>query len=151
MFIGKTIDAGRAEWNTPRNATQQRFFFFELACLSEIEPPTVAPMKRSTKISTVAGAHLLSVAFIVADTPEQEKAFTDKYKAAMEGKNIATLESFLYTRGSDPTIVEFYKMMQSGGAGEKIANIELVSLTSEDVKKASTPMDSPGGGKVCLP
>ena len=92
----------QAEWNTPHGGTQQWFFFLELACVAEIDPATVAPMKSSTKISTVAGAHLLSVAFIVADTPEQEKAFTDKYKAAMEGKNIATLESFLYTRLRPP-------------------------------------------------
>src|SRR6266446_4865572 len=142
----------RAEWNSPRSGTQQRFFFFELACVAEIEPATVAAMKTSTKIFTVAGALLFSVALgIVAGTPAQEKAFTDKYKAAMEGKDTAALESFLYTQGSDPAALEVYKMMQSGGAGEKIANIELVSLTSEDVKKASTPMDSPGGGKVCLP
>ena len=108
-------------------------------------------MTTSTKKFTIAGALLALSLAIVTGTPEQEEAFTDKYKAAMEGKDSATLESFLYTQGSDPTIVEFYKMMQSGGAGEKIANIELVSLTSEDVKKASTPMDSPGGGKVCLP
>ena len=109
-------------------------------------------MKNLTKTLTVAGALLFLVALgIVAATPAQEKAFTDKYKAAMEGKDTATLESFLYTKGSDPTIVEFYKMMQSGGAGEKIASIELVNLTPEDLKKASTPMDSPGGGKVCLP
>ena len=95
----------------------------------------------------IAGALLTLALGIVTGTPEQEKAFTDKYKAAMEGKDTATLESFLYTQGSDPTIVEFYKMMQSGGAGEKIASIELVNLTPEDLKKASTPMDSPGGGK----
>jgi len=122
-----------------------------LACGAENKSITVAPMTTSTKKFTVAGALLALSLAIVTSTPEQEKAFTDKYKAAMEGKDSATLESFLYTQGSDPTIVEFYKMMQSGGAGEKIANIELVSLTSEDVKKASTPMDSPGGGKVCLP
>jgi hypothetical protein len=108
-------------------------------------------MTSSKKIFVVAGALLTLALSIIAGTPEQEKAFTDKYKAAMEGKDSATLESFLYTQGSDPTIVEFYKMMQSGEAGEKIANIELVNLTPEDVKKASTPMDSPGGGKVCLP
>jgi len=111
----------------------------------------VTPMTTSTKIFTIAGTLLTLALDMVTGTPEQEKAFTDKYKAAMEGKDSATLESFLYTQGSDPTIVEFYKMMQSGGAGEKIANIELVNLTPEDVKKASTPMDSPGGGKVCLP
>ena len=107
-------------------------------------------MKTSTKIFTVAGALLFSVALgIVAGTPAQEKAFTDKYKAALEGKDTATLESFLYTQGSDPAALEFYKMMQSGGAGEKISQIELVNLTPEDVKKATTPMDGPTG-KVCL-
>jgi hypothetical protein len=107
-------------------------------------------MKASKRIFTVAGALLFSVALgIVAATPEQEKAFTDKYKTAMEGKDTATLESFLYTKGSDPTALEFYKMMQSGGAGEKISSIELVNLTPEDVKKATSPMDGPTG-KVCL-
>jgi hypothetical protein len=124
----------RADWNSPRSGTQQRFFFFELACVAEIEPATVAAMKTSTKIFTVAGALPFSV---------------DKYKAAMEGKDTATLEAFLYTQGSDPGALEFYKMMQSGGAGEKISTIELVSLTPEDVKKAMTPMDGPTG-KVCL-
>jgi hypothetical protein len=95
---------------------------------------------------------LLSVASISvhAGTSAQEKAFTDKYKTAFEGKDTATLESFLYTQGSDPAILGFYKMMQSGEAGEKISNIELVDLTPEDAKKAATPMDSPTGGKVCL-
>ena len=51
---------GRAEWNSPRSGTQQRFFFFELACVAEIEPTTVAAMKTSTKIFTVAGALLFS-------------------------------------------------------------------------------------------
>jgi hypothetical protein len=140
----------RAEWNSARNATQQRFFFFELACVAEIEPTTVPAMKTSTKIFTVAGALVLTLAFgIVAATPEQEKAFTDKYKTAMEGKDTATLVAFLYTQGSDPEALEFYKMMQSGGAGGKISTIELVNLTPEDVKKATTPMDGPTG-KVCL-
>src|SRR6266498_232821 len=70
-----------------------------------------------------------------AGTPAQEKAFTDKYKKAFEGKDAATLESFLYTQGADPEIVGFYKMMQSGEAGEKISSIELVNLTPEDEKK----------------
>jgi hypothetical protein len=107
-------------------------------------------MKTSTKLFAIAGALLFSAALgVVAGTPEQEKAFTDKYKTAMEGKDTATLEAFLYTQGSDPAALEFYKMMQSGEAGEKISKIELVSLTPEDVKKATTPMDGPTG-KVCL-
>ena len=107
-------------------------------------------MKASKRIFTAPCALLFSAALgIVAATPEQEKAFTDKYKAAMESKDTATLESFLYTKGSDPTALEFYKMMQSGEAGEKISSIELVNLTPEDVKKATTPMDGPTGN-VCL-
>jgi hypothetical protein len=85
-----------------------------------------------------------------AGSSAQEKAFTDKYKTAFEGKDTTTLESFLYTQGSDPEILGFYKMMQSGEAGAKISSIELVDLTPEDAKKAATPMDSPTGGKVCL-
>ena len=104
-----------------------------------------------TKISSSFALLLVMLGFsVTAATADQEKAFTDQYKKAFEGKDTATLESFLYTQGADPGIVEFYKMMQSGEAGEKISNIELVSLTPEDVKKASTPMDSPAGGKVCL-
>ena len=126
------------------------FSLLELACVTEIGPTTVAAMKTSTKIFAVAGALLFSVVLgIVAGTPEQEKAFTSKYKTAMEGKDTATLESFLYTQGSDPAALEFYKMMQTGEAGEKISTIELVNLTPEDVKKATTPMDGPTG-KVCL-
>ena len=104
-----------------------------------------------TKISSSFALLLVMLGFsVTAATADQEKAFTDQYKKAFEGKDTATLESFLYTQGADPGIVEFYKMMQSGEAGEKISKIELVSLTPEDVKKASTPMDSPAGGKVCL-
>lgn len=109
-------------------------------------------MKTSMKFLAVGGALLFSVIMVlVAATPEQEKAFTDKYKKAFEGKDTATLEAFLYTQGADPEIVGFYKMMQSGDAGGTISSIELVSLTPEDAKKATTPMESPGGGKVCLP
>ena len=85
-----------------------------------------------------------------AGTPAQEKAFMDKYKTAFEGKDTATLESFLYAQGADPEILGFYKMMQSAEAGDKISKIELVDLTPDEAKKAATPMDSPTGGKVCL-
>jgi hypothetical protein len=109
-----------------------------------------AAMKNSLRLFTLSGALVIALAFTnLAATPAQEKAFTDKYKTALEGKDTATLEGFLYTTGSDPQALEFYKMMQSGAAGEKIASIELVSLTPEDVKKATTPMDGPTG-KVCL-
>jgi len=103
------------------------------------------------KICSLVFAFLVSISLpLAAGTPEQEKTFADKYKTAFEGKDTATLESFLYTQGADPAIVGFYKMMQSAEAGEKISSIELVNLTPDDVKKAATPMDSPTGGKVCL-
>ena len=108
-------------------------------------------MKQSMKIPGLACALLGAIIMsISAGTPAQEKAFTDKYKKAFEGKDTATLEAFLYTQGADPEIVGFYKMMQSGEAGEKISSIELVNLSPEDAKKAATPMDSPTGGQVCL-
>jgi len=80
---------------------------------------------------------------------EQEKAFIEKYKAALETKDAATLQSYLYTTGADPMIIGFYKMMQSNGEGDKVSKIDLVDLTPDDVKKATEPQDGPSG-KVCL-
>jgi hypothetical protein len=104
-------------------------------------------MKTIISIFTLTVATCLS---LYAGSAEKEKAFTDKYKAALEAKDTATLESFLYTQGSDPMILGFYKMMQSGEAGEKISKIELVDLSSEDANKAAAAQDSPSGSKVCL-
>ena len=104
-------------------------------------------MKTIISIFTLTVATCLS---LYAGSAEKEKAFTDKYKAALEAKDTATLESFLYTQGSDPMILGFYKMMQSGEAGDKISKIELVDLSPEDAKKAAAAQDSPSGGKVCL-
>jgi len=84
------------------------------------------------------------------DSPE-EKAFVDSYKKAFEAKDTAALQSFLYTQGSDPGILEIYKTMQSSDAGEKISKIELVDFTAEEMKKVAMPKDSPMGGKVCFP
>ena len=87
-----------------------------------------------------------------AGTPADEKAFLDKYKAAFEKGDKATLESFLYTKDAHPMALEFYKMMQSEGAGTaKIAKIELVDLTPEDAKKASEIQTGPDGSKTKLP
>jgi hypothetical protein len=108
-------------------------------------------MNNVSRISILASTLLITASLSLrAGTSPEEKTFIDKYKTAFEGKDTATLESFLYTQGADPAILGFYKMMQSGEAGEKISNIELVDLTPDDAKKAATPMDSPTGGKVCL-
>ena len=66
--------------------------------------------------------------FARAANAEQERAFVAKYKTALEANDSATLQSVLYTTGADPMIVGFYKMMQSGGAGDKVSKIELVEL-----------------------
>ena len=84
------------------------------------------------------------------DSPA-EKAFVDSYKKAFEAKDTAALQSFLYTQGSDPGILEIYKRMQSSDAGEKISKIELIDFTAEEMKKVAMPKDSPLGGKVCFP
>src|SRR4051812_17067796 len=82
------------------------------------------------KLATIA-ILLAPFACIYAGSPD-EKAFVDKYKTAFEAKDNATLESFLYTTGSDPMALEFYKMMMSGEAGSKISKIELVALTPDE-------------------
>jgi len=41
-------------------------------------------------------------------------------------------------------------MMQSSGAGGKIAKIELAALTADEAAKAAAPQESPTGGKICL-
>jgi hypothetical protein len=87
---------------------------------------------------------------LLAGTSEQEKAFVDKYKTAFESSDKATLESFLYTPGANPAALEFYKMMQTNGIGGKITRIELVDLSPEDVKKADSMQDGPGGEKMRL-
>jgi hypothetical protein len=86
-----------------------------------------------------------------AGTPEQEKAFTDKYKTAYEAKDTAILHSFLYTEGANPMALEFYKMMMTSRAGDKILKIELIDLSPEDAKKVVGLQEGPGGMKTKLP
>jgi hypothetical protein len=86
-----------------------------------------------------------------AGTAEQEKAFLDKYKAAYEAGDKATLESFLYTKGAHPKALEFFKMMQMLGAGSKIGKIELIDLSPEEAKQAEAVNEMPDGQKAKLP
>jgi hypothetical protein len=109
---------------------------------------------KTLSISGVIFSLAVAVACLSVDAGDspREKAFVDSYKKAFEAKDTAVLQSFLYTQGSDPGILEIYKTMQSSDAGEKISKIELVDFTAEEMKKVATPKDSPtGGGKVCFP
>jgi hypothetical protein len=91
-------------------------------------------------------------ALLRAGSAADEKAFLDKYKEAFEKGDKAALESFLYIKDANPMALEFYKMMQSEGAGTaKISKIELVNLTPEEVKKASEIQTGPDGSKAKLP
>lgn len=76
---------------------------------------------------------------------EKEKSFVDAYKKAFESKDNATLESFLYTKGADPAILGFFKMMITAEAGSKISSIELKDLTADEIKKAMASQPSPDG------
>ncbi len=104
----------------------------------------------TTKLILASVLALLCTAALQAGTPAQDKAFTDKFKTAIEAGDKATLESFLYTKGAHPMALEFYKMMVVGNAGEKVTKIELVDLTPEDVKKAESMDEGPGGEKMKL-
>jgi hypothetical protein len=107
-------------------------------------------MKTKSILAALFLAPLSSLLF--AGTPAQDKEFVDKYKAAYEKGDKAALESFLYIKDANPMALEFYKMMQTEGAGTaKIAKIELVDLTPEDVKKATEVQSGPDGSKAKLP
>ena len=105
-----------------------------------------------TKLTIVALVLAPVCLSLFAGTPEQDKAFVDKYKAAFEKGDKATLESFLYTKDANPMALEFFKMMATEGAGTaRIAEIELVDLTPADVKKAAEVQTGPDGSKAKLP
>jgi hypothetical protein len=87
---------------------------------------------------------------IRAATPAQEQAFLASYQKAFEGSDEKTLRSFLYTKDADPTVVEFYKAMQSSGMGGKVTRIELVALTPDQEKEAGQLQGTPTG-KARLP
>jgi hypothetical protein len=62
-----------------------------------------AEMQRLIRLVSLLTVACLSAGPALASSPEQEKEFTDKYKTAFEANDSATLESFLYTQGADPT------------------------------------------------
>ena len=109
------------------------------------------PMKTKLLLAPLLLTLLFGTTTLRAGTPEQEQAFTAKYKAAYETKDTATLHSFLYTEGANPMALEFYKMMMTNGAGDKISKIELLALTPEETKEAAGAKDGPGGMKTRLP
>ena len=79
---------------------------------------------------------LIATGSLSAATPEQEKAFVAAYKKAFEAKDEKTLQSFLYSKGVDPKMLQDFNTLLKGGMGAKIKMIALVALTPEDPKTA---------------
>ena len=108
-------------------------------------------MKKILSLLTICACMIVSMTSSALATPEQEKAFVDSYRKAFEAKDEKALESFLYTKGSDPEALGFYKMMLTSDMGGKISKIELRDLTADESKKVSGTMPTPDGGKSKLP
>jgi hypothetical protein len=105
-------------------------------------------MKNILAALVVAGSLFISASSFAAT--EKEKAFTDAYKKAFETKDEAALKGFLYTKGSDPTVLDFYTMMMTADMGGKITSIELRDLSTDDIKKANEMQPLPNGTNAKL-
>ena len=86
-----------------------------------------------------------------AATPEQEKAFVESYKKALESNDTKALAAFLYTEGAKKETVEFFTMMQTLNAGKTVAGIELVAPTREEAASYNKAKEMPDGKKYKMP
>jgi hypothetical protein len=86
-----------------------------------------------------------------ASTPEQEKAFVDSYRKALEAGDAKALNAFLSTDGAETETIEFFKMMQTPEPGAKVVSIELVKPTAEEELKLNAPMMMPDGKTYKMP
>lgn len=87
----------------------------------------------------------------LAATPEQEKAFIESYKKALENNDAKALAAFLHTEGASAETIEFFTMMQTMHAGQKVTSIELVTPSAADIAKFNKPMEMPDGKKYVMP
>ena len=101
--------------------------------------------------ATFAALSVLSLASLPAATPEQEKAFVDSYRKALEAGDTKTLESFLYTKGATEETVEFFKMMQAPEPGMTITEVRLDTPTAEEIERKSKPQEMPDGKLYKMP
>lgn len=108
-------------------------------------------MKKIITAFTIIFSFVLLASSSSFAATEKEKTFIDSYKKAFESKDAATLKSFLYTKGADPMVLDFYTMMLTAEMGGKISSIELRDLTPEDVKKANAMQPLPDGSPAKLP
>ena len=120
-----------------------------LSLAAQIEIPTTTILMKKHLITAALTAFLSLVA--AAATPEQEKAFVESYKKALEGNDTKALAAFLSTDGASKDTIEFFTMMQAMGAGGKVSSIQLVVPSKEELAKYNTPMEMPDGKKYKMP
>ncbi len=101
-------------------------------------------------LASVAVVFATTLCLLATDSAA-EKAFVEKFKAAYEANEKATLESFLYKEGAHPKALEWFRMMVVDGAGGKVTRIELVDLSPEELKMAEGTQEGPDGEKVMIP
>jgi hypothetical protein len=86
-----------------------------------------------------------------ATTSEQDKAFTDAYKKALETNDNKYLTSCLYTKGADKELIDFFTMMQASDVGQTIAKIELIDMTKDEIAAFERPRTMPDGKSYKMP
>lgn len=86
-----------------------------------------------------------------AATPDQEKAFVESYKKALEANDTKALAAFLYTEGAKKETVEFFTMMQTSNAGKSVTSIELVTPSKEEAADYNKAKEMPDGKKYKMP
>ncbi len=105
-------------------------------------------MKSSKLILTLLTTHCIAA---YASTPEQDKAFTEAYKKALETNDNKHLASGLYTKGADEELIKFFTMMQASELGQTIAKVELVAMTKEESAQFEKPRTMPDGKSYKMP
>ncbi len=106
-------------------------------------------MKKIITLIAIVGA--IAAIPAAAATPEQEKAFVDSYRKALEAGDEKALNAFLFTEGAAEDTVEFFKMMQAPEPGAKVVSVELVTPTAEEAAKFNKPMMMPDGKSYKMP
>src|SRR2546430_16618122 len=83
-----------------RNPRQQRFFFDELACPFQTEPPMLKFITKPYENRILVCALITTISLSLrAGASAQEKPFMDKYKEPFRTRDPATLQSFPNPQG----------------------------------------------------
>jgi len=152
----------RKNINIPQRGLSQRTagrleegagLFFQANAGKSLSSNLNTTMKTSMKYTNVLAAIAFAIVtpLVSGATPEQEKAFTDGYRKALEAGDTKTLNSYLLTKGAAPEAVEMYKMMQGIEPGSKVVTVELAKFDAEEEARNSQPMPGPGGQSFKMP